>query len=195
MNGLFDQPEGATPLGLIEAAGLLQTWIVTREELNAAEQTNILAGLDWARRRRRRDYLTEAFVQQLHKAMFGDVWRWAGTLRTREVNIGVPPHLIRQHLRVALDDVRYWTEHQTYEVYETAARLHHRLVSVHPFPNGNGGHTRLMADLLVQQLGAEPFTWGRHDLGNAGETRTRYIASLKRADDHDLAPLLAFARS
>lgn len=96
---------------------------------------------------------------------------------------------------MVLDDIRYWIENETYDVDETAVRFHHRLVSVHPFPNGNGRHTRLMADLLAEQSGAEPFTWGRHDLGNGSETRIRYIACLKRADEHDIAPLLAFARS
>lgn len=195
MTGLFDEPQGATPLAQAEMAGLRQAWISTRQDLNAAEQANILSALDWVQRQRYPDYLTEPFVFRLHQAMFGDVWNWAGTVRSREVNIGVPPHLIRQRLRSTLDDVRYWVAHESFSADEIAVRLHHLLVSVHPFPNGNGRHTRLMADLLVEQLGQEPFSWGRGELGSPSATRARYIASLKHADAHDLGALLAFARS
>jgi Fic-DOC domain mobile mystery protein B len=192
---LFEEPDGATPIGGVDTRGLRQNHILTRAELNAAEQDNILAGLTWTRRLRRPDYLTEAFVLRLHKEMFGEVWRWAGHLRTHETNLGVVPHLIRPRLRAALDDVRYWVDQKAYGIDETALRLHHILVSVHPFPNGNGRHTRLMADLLVQQLGAPPFSWGGDDIGTMGELRSRYIASLKAADAHDIGPLLAFGRS
>ena len=195
MSGLFDEPPGATPLEREEADGLLPSWISTRQELNEAEQANILAGMNWARRRRRKDCLSEESARRLHRAMFGDIWRWAGTFRTRQTNIGVRPHLIPAHLRTALDDVRYWIDHQSYDADEIAVRLHHRMVSVHPFPNGNGRHTRLMADLLVEQLGGQPFTWGRADLGEPSATRARYIASLRQADLHDIRPLLGFARS
>ena len=69
------------------------------------------------------------------------------------------------------------------------------MVWIHPFPNGNGRHTRMMADLLAQQLGARPFSWGGRDLAEASAVRSKYLAALRRADKHDLAPLLAFARS
>ena len=74
-------------------------------------------------------------------------------------------------------------------------RFHHRLVQIHPFPNGNGRHARLLADLLVMQLGEERFSWGSANLRNPGDLRSRYIAALHAADNHDIAPLLAFARS
>lgn len=195
MSNLFDAPDDATPLEPQERDGLRQTWITYRSELNEAEQANITAGAAWAYRQRRRDILTEAFIKQLHGRMFGDVWAWAGDFRRSERNIGIDPVGIPTELRIALDDARYWIENKTYPLDEIAVRLHHRLVTIHPFPNGNGRTTRLMADLLAVRLGQEPFTWGRVGLTDVSETRSRYIAALGAADDHDIGPLLAFARS
>lgn len=127
--------------------------------------------------------------------MLGDVWSWAGAYRQTERNIGVAPYRIGSDLAVLLDDARYWVEHQTYPADEVAVRFHHRLVSIHPFPNGNGRHARLMPDLLVEKLGRESFSWGGGSLADVGELRARYVAALQAADDHDIAALLVFARS
>ena len=51
-----------------------------------------------------------------------------------------------------------------------------------------------MADLLVVRLGGDRFTWGQTTLLK-GEARSHYIAALRAADEHDLTPLIAFARS
>lgn len=195
MTDLFDEPDDATPLEPGEREGLLQSWIATRADLNAAEQANIDAGAAWARRRRRRDILTEDFVRALHRQMFGEVWAWAGTYRRTACNIGVDAYQIPGEVAQLLDDARFWLANGTYPPDEIAVRLHHRLVAVHPFPNGNGRHARMMADLLVQQLGNAPFSWGGEDLIDIGGKRRRYIESLQRADRHDIGPLLAFARS
>lgn len=195
MSDLFDEPDDATPLEPEERKGLLQTWITYRSELNEAEQSNIAAGAAWARRRRRKDILTDTFIKQLHSRMFGDVWAWAGDYRRTERNIGIDPVDIPVELRMVLDDARYWVENETYPPDEIAVRLHCRLVAIHPFPNDNGRTTRLMADLLAVQLGRGPLTWGSVSLTDAGETRARYIAALGAADNHDMGPLLEFARS
>jgi fido (protein-threonine AMPylation protein) len=94
-----------------------------------------------------------------------------------------------------LDDARYWLHHGTYGLDEAAARLHHRLVAIHCFANGNGRHARLFCDRLLMSQGANAFTWGRSDLVTAGAARDCYLASLRSADGGDLAPLLAFVRS
>ncbi len=127
--------------------------------------------------------------------MFGNVWAWAGDYRRTERNLGIDPVDIPVELRTVLDDARYWVENQTYPPDEIAVRFHHRLVAIHPFPNGNGRTARLMADLLAVHLGREPLTWGSVNLTDVSETRTRYIATLKAADNHDIGPLLEFARS
>lgn len=198
MTDLFREPDDATPLEPQEREGLLQSWITYRRDLNEAEQENIVQGAAWARGRRRisiDSLLTDDFMRTLHKRMFGDVWRWAGTYRTTERNIGVPAYRIPLELISLLDDVRYWVDHQTYPREEIAIRFHHRLVAIHPFPNGNGRHARQAADILVGRLGGEPFSWGGGSLADVGELRARYVAALRAADNHDIGPLLEFARS
>jgi len=191
---LFEQPQDATPLTLEETRDLLPAHISCRQELNEAEQENILRGQDWALSRRR-DLLTEKFIRDLHKRMLGDVWRWAGSFRKSARNLGIDYWEIPAAVRQLLDDARAWIELESYPADEIAVRLHHRLVQIHPFPNGNGRHSRLMADLLVMQFGRARFTWGSANLQAAGDMRRRYIAALQSADRHDVAPLLAFARS
>ena len=136
------------------------------------------------------------FVCTLHKQMFGDVWSWAGDFRSRDVNIGnVQAHRIPVDLPAMLDDVKYWVGNRTFVPDEIAVRLHHRLVEIHPFPNGNGRHARLMADLLIGRLDGQPFSWGSGSLNTVGELRKRYVEALKMADSHDVNPLIQFARS
>jgi Fic-DOC domain mobile mystery protein B len=198
VTALFREPDDATPLGHEEREGLLQTWITHRHDLNEAEQANILKATAWARRRKNvgvTDLLSEDFAKSLHRRMFDDVWRWAGSYRRSERNIGGAAYRIPMDVPMMLDDVRFWTEHRTYEPDEIAILFHHKLVAIHPFPNGNGRHARLMADLLVERLDGPAFTWGGGRLETVGELRARYIAALRAADDHDIGPLLAFARS
>ena len=127
--------------------------------------------------------------------MLGEVWKWAGKFRTSERNLGLPFYEIPSALGQLLADTHAWIEYEAYSPDEIAVRFHHRLVQIHPFPNGNGRHARLTADLLVIRLGRERFSWGRERLRDAGIVRRRYIAALQAADHHDIAPLLQFARS
>jgi len=192
----FKNPEGATPLDPDEAAGLRLTHITTREELNVFEAENIRAGMAWAWRSRRKDMVSEAFIRLLHKKMFGNVWKWAGEFRTSNKNIGVSRERIGIELRHLCDDVNYWLEHESYPADELAARLHHRLVTIHPFPNGNGRHARLMADLLLEKrLASIRFSWGSEEITTANDCRQKYIKALQAADNGDYLPLLAFVRS
>jgi Fic-DOC domain mobile mystery protein B len=195
VSDVFAQPDDATPLDAEEREGLLQTWITTRADLNEAEQANIDDAVAWIDRRRNTDLLTEGFVFELHKRMFGDVWSWAGSVRKTGKNIGIDPQQIHLQLGGLLRDVKYWIEHGSFSPDEIAVRLHHGVVAIHPFPNGNGRHARLMADLLIARLGGEPFSWGGGTLRDIGTLRAEYIAALRAADNHDFTPLLAFARS
>lgn len=194
MTDLHAADDHATPLTPAEKEGLIPTHITLRGELNELEQQNIATGNRWAFGRRH-VATRDSFLKSLHRRMFERVWRWAGKYRTTNRNLGVKPHLIEVSLHAVLGDVRYWIENNTYPPDEIAVRFHHRLVSVHPFPNGNGRWSRLAADVLIVQLKGKRFTWGGGDLRAAGEARTTYIAALKAADNHDLAPLIAFARS
>jgi Fic-DOC domain mobile mystery protein B len=189
-------PEGATPIDPDEQEGLLLTHITTREELNRWEQENINKTEEWGNSRKHGDMLTIGFILKLHKKMFGDIWKWAGQFRTSGKNIGVPAWQISTELQKLLDDLNAWIEHRPYGNDEIAARFHHRLVFIHPFPNGNGRQARMMTDLIQKQiLGGKEFTWGSADLAQAGDCRKRYIKALQAADNNDYTPLLKFARS
>jgi Fic-DOC domain mobile mystery protein B len=194
VNDILEPDDAATPLTPEEMRDLIPAHIAYRSELNEAEQENIARAQEWALGPRRRDLLSEKFAKGLHRRMLGDVWRWAGRFRTSQRNIGIDYWLIPTELRRLLDDANAWIEFKTYPPDETAVRFHHRLVLIHPFPNGNGRHARLMADLLIMRLGDERFSWGRENLRDPGVARQQYIAALRAADNHDIAPLLAFAR-
>ena len=191
---LVPEDDGGTELTEEEREGLIPSYITLRSELNEAEQANILEAEEWAFARKR-DLLEEKFLDSLHKRMYGNVWRWAGQHRTTVKNIGVDAYRIPADLRQLLDDCRYWIENGTYQPDEIVARFHHRLVSIHCYPNGNGRHARLSADLLLKSMGCERFSWGGKNLVDVGETRKRYIAALQSADGHDIGLLLEFVRS
>lgn len=187
-------PDGATPLDPDEIDGLKFKHITTRDQLNELEQANVQAGLLWLRRRHKRDVLTDIFQRELHRRLFGAVWRWAGQFRRTEKNIGIDPRDIAVQLRMLLGDARHWVDHGTYAPLEAAARFHHRLLRIHLFPNGNGRHGRIAADLyLTQCFGAAPIDWaGGQDLLHSNDRRNAYIAALRAADAGDDRPLLVF---
>jgi len=191
---LADQDNAATPLSDEEREGLIPSYITLRSELNEAEQANIQEAENWALKRKR-DVLDERFLNGLHKRMFGRVWRWAGVYRRTGKNVGVEAYRIPTELRGLIDNCRYWIENDTYQPDEIAARFHHKLVWIHPYPNGNGRHARLATDLLLIAMGQKRFTWGSASLIDPGDTRQAYVAALQAADHHDPASLLAFVRS
>lgn len=190
-----EHPPGATPLDEDEKAGLIPAHIANRAQLNEWEAANILEGERWAFARRRKDVLTFKFIQDLHRRMFGRTWVWAGEFRTTEKNIGVDPARIRPDLKTLCDDVVYQVEYKSYPLDEIAARFHHRLTWIHPFPNGNGRHARTITDLFLVAYGGSRFTWGESDLVAAGEVRKWYIEALRAADNRDYTLLLKFVRS
>jgi Fic-DOC domain mobile mystery protein B len=186
--------DGHTPLGDDDRQGLKLSYITTRGELNEAEQENILR----ARQRRRpptlEALLDDEYLRNLHRAMFGEVWAWAGSYRRLETSIGIDPAQIAVCVRSLVGDARIWAEHE--EPLGVAVRFHHRLVQIHPFPKGNGRHGRQAADYLMEGLGQAALTWGA--MGGAGdveETRRRYLAALREADGGELGLLEDFVVS
>lgn len=193
----FVYAPGQTPLDPDEIGGLKPKHITTQEQLNAWEQVNILAGRMWAfRQSKKTEPLDEHFIRRLHLKMFANTWTWAGTFRQTDKSIGVPSEQVAMRLAQLVDNTRYQRDNATFPADELVIRFHHQLVFIHPFANGNGRHSRLMADILGQRLGCLPFTWGQGvDLVKPGAAREQYLAALRAADKGDVAPLLAFARS
>jgi len=192
----FEYPPGATPLDPDEIGGLKLTHITTRSELDRWEQENILDAIRWVEKRKPKDILNEPFVKNLHRRMFCDVWKWAGYFRQSDKNIGVPWFQISTSLAGLCENAKLWVELKDDTPDEIGIRFHHKLVSIHPFPNGNGRHARLMTDILMRNiLGKPQFTWGGNNLSDPTETRRAYINALQEADLGRYQALLGFARS
>lgn len=202
MNFILNQKysDGNTPIRPEEAAQLIPR-ISTMGELNEYEALNILRAREWAfdgRTMKSTDPLEEPYVRELHHRMFDNVWKWAGTYRQTERNIGCDPKQIVQRIPQLLANTRYWLENKTFSTDEALLRFHHQLTRIHPFANGNGRHARMIADVVVVKYGGVEFTWGaRKDLVAPGDARTRYLAALRKLDanENDVQSLLEFARS
>lgn len=194
----LDYIDGQTPLEEEEKDGLLIPTIATRGELDEFEQQNIEQAVQWSLMRnfKQEDIFSEAFIKDVHKRMYNNVWAWAGKFRKTNKNLGVDIQYIGIELKKLLDDVIYWTTNNTYSPDEIAVRFKHRIVSIHCFPNGNGRHSRLMADIIIEKIFKLPvFSWGAANLSNEGDARAKYLKAVKTADKGDYLPLLAFARS
>lgn len=190
--------DGQTPLDEDEKEGLLIPTIATRSELDEFEQLNIEEGMQWilTRRIKIEEIFTEGFVCNLHKRMYGNVWDWAGKFRKSNKNLGIDKWQIPVALRSLCEDAIFWNRHETFPPDEIAIRFKHRIVSIHCFPNGNGRHSRLVADVIINKIYGLPlFSWGSSDLVHRGETRSVYLHALRAADRDDITPLLKFARS
>ncbi|MBA3813803.1 MAG: mobile mystery protein B [Alphaproteobacteria bacterium] len=191
----FIYPYGATPIDGDESEALIPKHITLQTELNEWEQTNILEAGKWSFGQKHADILSIEFLQKLHTKMFSETWRWAGKFRKTLKNIGVPPYEISQELFKLCSDVQFQIDQAVYSFDEVAARLHHRLVWIHPFPNGNGRHARIYTDIFLVYYQHQRFTWGSKDLTTPSKTRKKYIEALREADKYNFAPLLEFVRT
>lgn len=197
MGPLTDGDDDAnTPVTEADVQGLIPSWVATRADLNDVEATNVARGYDWifANRFSIADITDIVFVQELHRQMFGDVWKWAGAFRTTDLNIGIRWFEITEAVKQLVDNfaLRFETPGDADAV---CVDLHHQMVRIHPFINGNGRHGRAIADAAAVALGQAPFSWGSGSIVTAEDTRTAYITALRQADQGDLGSLNDFARS
>jgi Fic-DOC domain mobile mystery protein B len=190
--------EGQTPIDEDEKEGLLIKSITTRAELDEFEQLNIEKAIQWTLGKKwKPEYiLSEEFVKELHKRMFNEVWSWTGAFRKTNKNIGVDKYQIGVELKQLLDDCLYWMENKTYTDEEFAIRFKHRIVKIHCFPNGNGRHSRLIADIAINKLFGKPiFTWSNSNLNKKGQARSKYLTAIRLADTGNIKSLIDFAKS
>lgn len=190
--------DGQTPLDEDEKEGLKLKSITTQKELDEFEQLNIEKAVEWTIRTHLKPekILTEKFVKDLHKKMYSEVWKWAGEFRKTDKNMGTKWTQIGIELKKLIDDTKYWIENKTYPPNEIAIRFKHRIVAIHCFPNGNGRHSRMMADIILESIfGKEIFSWHMSDMVRADETRKEYIMALREADNGNIKPLITFAEN
>lgn len=188
---IFETDNNSTPLTEEEKQQLKAKWITTRSELNELETKGLASAEIWLSKNKK-DIYNEIFLKQLHKKMFGNIWKWAGTFRTTERNIGVAPYEIQPKLRMLFDDTKFWVDNNVYSKKEIAVRFHHRLVQIHPFPNGNGRISRIMADLIMRSFGLKNLHWGKGNLTEISALRTKYIFALQEADRGNYTDLIDF---
>lgn len=191
--------DGQTPLSEEEKEGLLIDTITNHGELDEFEQINIEKAVEWTLTKKfKPEYiLSEEFIKELHMRMFDDVWSWAGNFRMSEKNIGIKFQLIGISLKQLNDDCLFWLTNKIYSEEEIAIRYKHRIVNIHCFPNGNGRHSRLIADVIHKQIfNKNYFNWGnRSNLVKAGEQRKNYLKAIYAADKDNIQPLIDFAKS
>lgn len=194
----LDYIEGQTPLDEDEKEGLLIKTISTRGELDEFEQANIQQAIEWTMKNKFTvgEILSYDFILLVHKKMFDEVWEWAGSKRKTNKNIGVDKYQISTELKILFEDCAYRIDKKSYNPDEIAIRFSHRLVKIHVFPNGNGRHSRLIADILISNpFNKSVFTWGRSDLSKGGGVRKKYLDAIHNADKGLLQPLIEFART
>lgn len=194
----LDYNNGQTPLDEEEKEGLLIPTITTKGELDEFEQQNVEEAIQWVlgRSLKAETIFTERFVKSLHKRMYGDVWKWAGNFRHSDKNLGIDKWQIPVALKTLLEDALFWVQNETYNPDEIAIRFKHRIVSIHCFSNGNGRHSRLMADIIVDKIYKRSvFSWGAANLSANGNERKIYLQAVKEADNGNYHNLIDFARS
>ena len=194
----LEYTEVQTPIDPEERNGLLIKTITTRRELDEHEQLNIEDALEWTLKKnfKGEEILTEKFIRDLHKKMFDKVWRWAGIFRDSNKNLGVDKFQIPTYLKNLLDDCKYWIENKIFSEDEISIRFKHKLVSIHLFPNGNGRHSRLMADVIISKIFCKPvYTWGSQTISDDNKLRALYLKSLREADNGVYSKLILFSRS
>ncbi len=193
----FEYINGQTPLDGDEKEGLLIPTIATRGELDEFEQNNIEETIQWiyGKKFKPEQVISGDFVKRLHKRMYGQVWAWAGDFRKTNKNIGVDKWQISVELKSLIDDTLFWIANKTYSDDEIALRFKHRLVSIHCFPNGNGRHSRLMADIIIEKIFNKAiYSWGSVNLSKECDSRLNYLNAVRKADNGEIEPLLVFAR-
>jgi mobile mystery protein B len=196
---MFNQePDGATPLSPDDLLGLRYKHIDTRAQLNNLEAANIIQGQLWARNLKNQTLdtiLDRDFVVNLHRALFGEVWIWAGNFRQRELNVGVEPIKIPVVLHNFLADAKCWIEYKHFDNLELSARIQHRMVQIHPFVNGNGRHARIFTNIVrTTLLGEKPMKWANVKLDGMTKERALYISVLRKADGGDFSAFITYLK-
>jgi len=187
----FEFPEHATPIA--DCSELIPMNVHNLNELNRVESENIISAQKKYLRapiENPKKWFQVVHLKNIHRAMFKEVWQWAGHYRKSITSIGIKPNLIPMQLSEFCHEVLSWLKFPVELTFiEMAARIHHRLVLIHPFENGNGRFSRLVADRFLLSFRCTYPLWPYH-LNQEGIVRKEYIETLKSADQRDYTPLI-----
>lgn len=186
--------DDATPFGDVSGLKLPNDKLYTLTEIYEKEAQNIAnATIKYlsAPPSKKEAPFSYSWMMDLHNEMFGDVWDWAGKLRKIELSIGIKAYLVPMELKKLCDDIAYWDKNKTFDIFETATRIHHRAVQIHPFANGNGRWSRMLANIYLRQNGKMPVRWQEDLLAKENPKRSEYIEALKKADNSEYKDLIA----
>ena len=193
-HNLIDR-DGSTPLDHDQVIGIRFSHLTTMGELDELEDVNIQNGLEWLNRQKTDDYLSIDFICKLHEKLFSDVWKWAGKFRTAEVNISkYRPYDVGPQLKNFFEDAKLWMTSGQMSWDEISAEMHHRLVTIHPFPNGNGRTTRIYTEYVQKRNNQEVTSWNATLAHHPKERRESYIKALRVADKGDFTLLIEFMK-
>lgn len=134
--------------------------------------------------------ISEMMIRNLHQIIIQETDKeWAGRYRNANVIIGgarhTPPDAL--HVPQKMRDLIRWLNSQKNKtnIIECSALLHHKLVHIHPFFDGNGRTVRLTMNLLLMQAGYPLVIILKND-------RKKYYDVLDKADRGQYEPLVKF---
>ena len=187
--------DGSTPLDHDQIKGIRFSHLTTMGELDEIEDTNIQKGLEWLHHKDHENFLSMQFLCKLHEKLFGEVWKWGGKFRTVEVNISkYRAHDVGPQLKNFFEDIRLWIDGKKMNWDEISAEMHHRLVTIHPFPNGNGRTTRIFTEYAQKRFGQKVTSWKSSMSSTPKDRRDLYIKALRCADKGDFSLLIEFMK-
>jgi Fic family protein len=161
-----------------------------KDHLEAKSHTEALEYLYELVDKDRRSTLSGRLIRELNQIVMRDIDKeWAGRYRNSNVIIGgadhTPPEAIEvpQLMQELIDWVRQ--SRKALHSVELAAVLHHRLVNIHPFFDGNGRTARLVMNVVLMQAGFPLAVVLKND-------RKRYYRTLGEADRENYVPFVRF---
>lgn len=139
--------------------------------------------------------LTVADLQHWHRLWLGNVYAWAG--QERSVNLGkggfqfasagLLPDLLSDFERKCLMTLTPCGHLAPDELVHAIAVTHVELIVIHPFREGNGRLSRLLADVMAVQAGHEPL-----DYSNWEQNKPHYIGAIHAGFSGDYGPMSRF---
>ncbi|HCT84913.1 MAG: mobile mystery protein B [Candidatus Margulisiibacteriota bacterium] len=185
-----NSPYGATPID--DYSGLKLKHINTIKELYEAEFLNITSSTSkyLLKPPSNKSFMDRIYLFKIHKTMFSQVWDWAGKKRISNKSVGIDKFQIDIEIVKLIQDFEFW-ESSNMDTIEVSSRIHHKLVYIHPFENGNGRWARLVTNIYLKQKLNRIVYWPEQELYINNVFRKRYIHSLQSADHGNFADLVS----